>query len=237
VTVDLRITARLVSQTETVIDPPPANVQWYKVMHDRELWNAGIRDGKLKWDWRVGLPEVQFGTPTISVEMTEAIQRLWFGLFRYGAPAMAEAMAKKKYRVIYQDDIAFCNKMGYPHGWDGGPRKDYINGLDLNKSLPVLDKPRFCGGALVRGVVSGDDLIVRTIDAENIPSLEHVIRERLYFTAVNVGPNFASAFPQGLGEPVLVPLISAEPIRYPLARLKKLPLSYDIDGHNVHLYE
>lgn len=206
-------------------------------MHDYDRYAYGVPDeGKPdNWDWRITLPEVYNLQPEHSTEMTQSVQELCFRLFRYGAPNMSLDDAKKKYRVIYQDDTAFCNRLGYPHKTDV-PRRDYISGLDLDAENPYLDKPRVCGGALISGTEVGDNLLVDTIDANNIPTMEYIIDNHLYYTAVSVGANQATEFPQGLGEPVFIPLITKLPVEYPLNKLIKLEPDYDASTHNPYRY-
>jgi len=216
--------------------PPPE--QWYAVMHDKEryVWGLDYQNEENGYLWREKLPEVYWCPPQHTVTMNKEVQELCYGLFRYGAPSMSESDAKKRYRVIYRTDKAFTNKTGYPTPTFGGPRSDYINMLDLTSEHPKLDKPRFCGGALIRGQEMGGELLVKTIDSNNLPSLDYVIKERLYFTAVSVEVNFASDFNQGMGEPVFIPLISKVPVSYPLKFLRKLPLGYDVEKHDPHQY-
>ena len=236
--VSLTSDVRIVASTPPTTPPiPEPQYQWYAVMHDKEryVWGLDYLDEPKGYLWREALPEVYFCQPLHAVDMTQEVQKLCYGLFRFGAPSMSEETAKKKYRIVYADDIAFANFSGFPHAGTT-PRRDYINNVDLEAQYPRLDKPRFCGGALIRGTVVGDSLLVNTIDSQNLPTLEEVIRDRLYFTAVSVEKNFASDFAQGLGEPVYIPLISKLPVLYPLKFLRKLPLGYNLETHNPHAY-
>ena len=222
----------------TSTPPEPTVFQWYKVKHDKELFYSGNVDNVTRWDWRLFDPEVQLMYPLHKVEMYPAMQIMMWKLIKRGAPGLGEDLSKKRYRVIYQDDVTFCNRTGYEHLF-GVQRSDYVNMRDLSLSLPALDKPRLLGGALVRGQVSGDNLLIHNyIDANKpLPSIDQIIAERLYFDAVFVGKYEAIRYEQGDGEPIFVPIVANRPVSIPLYKLKKLPMGYDITTHNPYVYE
>jgi hypothetical protein len=212
-------------------------IQYYAVMHDKEEYYFGVNDSNepSNWDWRVGDPEVFNLEPIHATPLTEFIQNVCFGLLLYGAPSLSLDVAKNKYRVIYQDDIAFCNGKGYPHKGTT-KRADYINGTNLNEPVPEFDKPRVCGGSLLTGEEEGGYLRVNTINPNELITLQQIIDRHLYIWAVTVGNNFAADFVQGMGETVLVPLVASKTVYYPLNKLRKLPLGYDVKNHNPHTY-
>lgn len=216
----------LVSQKD---DPTPTD-NLYRVMHDVELLDRDLLDGGLlkrvlkrmkKRDPEVFLLHDISGEPiTKDVPMTRDIQEMMFALYRHGAPSQNLKRAKKKWRVVYDFMRAFSNGTGFNDSSD--PRRDYISGLDLNKRLPAFDKARVCGGATITGQIVGDRLKVETLT--DAMTLEHLLNNpHLYFHAMLSGKNPAP-FPQGDGEPVLIPLIAPNGIDayYPLERLEKV---------------
>lgn len=204
----------------------------YRVLHDYEIWrrqpvlpaaHGQIEKAKENWTWRVGYPEVWWLYESHKVPFTEAWQRLSF--------ALCDGIEPKKWRIVYDDHRAFMNNTGF---WTSGspyayvPRRDYINGIDLNGEMPAWDKIRVCGGATISGKEVGDYLIVETLDYSNVPSLEW-LRQRpwLYFRAVSVGRTATGQprvddFPQGDGRPVWIPLVAMYQVRFPLSCVERV---------------
>lgn len=223
----------------------------WRVRHDDEFSSKTLRldvgGKKVKFTRpapRENLPQVYSLEPTHRVYMDKAIQFLCYDLFRAGAPSMTATRAQKMWRQLYDYRRAFTNKTGFENPND--PRVDYVHGLDYTCIVdgkevkceePALDKgPRVCGGASIKGVVSGDVLLVETIDSNNVPSLEYVLaRPWLYFHATTFRINGkVGRFPQGDGEPVFVPLISDHKkgaVAYPLAWLEPLPAGVVADPY------
>lgn len=229
------------------ITDPPTGI-YYRVLHDVEL--EGI--------WRAGLPEVFLFDPQAAVQMTAEIQRLQYGIFRYGAPSQTEDRAINRWRSTYQFDRAFANGTGFNE--PGDTRADYITPRDLEYPLPRLDKYRVCGGASLKGTEAYSlavalrsipslikDLLYNrlfssnkisfwaTVRANNVLNVETIINTELptldelktkpwlYFHATTSrSDGTIGRFPQGDGEYVLIPLITKEPVQYPLSRLQKM---------------
>lgn len=197
----------------------------WRVKHDCEL--ADLKPNRRKANYAI--PEVYVLTPdTRMVPMTEAWQWFTFRLFWSGAPHLAEAQAKQQWRSLYAGNRAFTNRQGFNDESRSGRRADFVNGLDLDAPLPMFDKPRVCGGASVTGKAGASHLVVETLDGTKAPpSLDYVLaRPWLYFEALSI-PAFPDLwplepFPQG-GGVTRVPLVSAEPVKYPLVMLERLP--------------
>lgn len=205
-------------------EPPAPQQQLYRVLHDYERWERGLLEPDQNWDWRAGLPEV-FPLSDSVILADRNVQQLMWDLFRAGAPSVDENTAKGKWRSLYQYDRAFMNNNGFND--DNDPRCDYIGGNDLDSPLPKFDKVRVCGGATVSGWVRGDELVLHVINAAdpNQLKIDYVLeRPWLYFHATtsrnNGGQPAIGRFPQGLGEPCFIPLISKVEVAIPLSHLE-----------------
>ena len=169
----------------------PAPVKQYRVLHNP----AVPMDGR---------PDVVITSEFSAVPMTETIQRLTYDLYCWGVGnAVLDADKPRKWRMLYNTDIAFTNFAGF----DGTPpRCDYINRLDLSAELPVLQKGLTIAGATVRGKEVNGYLEFETLSPANVPTLEWlIVRPWLYFEAKTVNALGQSRFPQGNGAPVYVP--------------------------------
>lgn len=185
------------------VQPP----QLRRVKHDKEL-------GPL---WRAD-PEVFQLWPQTPIPFDEPLQRL--------AYAMNAPIALNHWRSIFAAATAFNNGTGFDN--PSSPRADFISGRDLDQRIPMFDKPRVCGGASLRGFVSGNNLVVDTIriDLGELPTLEWMQAHPWYaFTALIVSGDDGHVFhfPQGEGKPVRIPLVSMEQVSISLDNLESLP--------------
>jgi len=211
---DLRIKLQYGAQPE-----PPPDIELpdnlYRIMHDIEIGDL----------WRKNVPEVFLMKPIHKVKMTEEWQRLMWELFIWGAPNLGTGdYAKHKWREYLGCHRAFDNNNGFdckkdpPHG----PFADFVSPQDTSSPLPAFDKPRLCGGATVRATLKDGKYWIDTLTSP-IP-IEQLKREPWhYFHAVTVHEDGTiGKFPQGDGNPVLVPVISAEPVHYPIELMEKV---------------
>lgn len=221
---------------EVTIQIAPAQVSTrpplYRVLHDYEIWrrqpalpaaHGQIENVKRDWQYRAGMPEVFWLYESHRVPFTESWQRLSF--------ALCEGIETKKWRIVYDDHRAFMNGTGF---WTSGspyayvPRRDYINGIDLDGEIPAWDKIRVCGGATVTGRESGGYLIVETLDYFNTPTPEWLrAHPWFFFRAVSVGATktgqpFVEDFPQNGGRPVWIPLVAMYQVRFPLSCVERV---------------
>ena len=208
--------------------PLPEGIQLFRVLHDQELWNKGIRDPRNStntWRWRAGFPEVYNFDGSHVTRMLEWVQKISF--------ALNPGMDPKKWRVLYDDHRAFSNGSGFdttypPTDPRYTPKRDYVNRIDLDSvEYPRFDKSRICGGATIAGRVSGDWLEVDTLRVDHPVTLEWLLpRPWLYFDAVTVSSTSTDSaetvgkFPQNDGRRCLVPLVTTTAVRYPLAWLE-----------------
>ncbi len=207
IVIDIAITAA----SQTI--PQPQYPPFWRVKHDAEM-------GPL---WRTGVPEVFIMLPVTATEFHKDWQLLSYTLNTIRNPIITADMTKKKWRALYDYERAFTNGTGF--GDPSDPRADWVNNININKPNPRFDKPRLCGGATVTGIIDGNDLIVKTMNVNSVPSIEWLLaRPWLYFDAVTVTKNGIGRFPQGTnGNRVFVPLVTSKEVRYPLDKLEKLP--------------
>lgn len=197
---------------ETIPTPPPAVMyRGWRVLH------------KVEGGWPntpAGMPEVMPPEVVQAVEMTMWIQVMSYDLMRKVNTAITTAL----WRKIHSYDRAFNN---FPqNGYDGGiVHADFINGKDVNASLPRYDKAqRVCGGSFVTGDAVSDKLVMRSgvhgIDPDGpMPEINTIIAKHWFIYAVSIGTTNEGAishFPQGKGGPVLIPLIFRGTITFPL---------------------
>ena len=191
---------------EQRLPSPSPYPQFYRVLHDIE--RGGL--------WRFSLPEVFLFEPNHATPFTKEWQLFSFSINPF--------MTGDKWRSLYSYSRAFTNNQGFDK--PGDPRADYVNGRDLIFELPKFDKPRICGGASLTGVEDGEYLLVNTLDTRNPPpSLEYAEKNPwlCYFDAITIdGNGTPRRFPQGDGERVFIPLVTSQPVKYPLQYLQKM---------------
>lgn len=162
-----------------------------------------------------GSPVVRPSVNAPPIPFTEPMQLLSFALNRHNP-----AFTGDKWRSVYWTDRAFTNEQGFDI--PGDPRADFVNKRDIYDPLPKLMKAIICGGSFYRGDVIGGNLVmkpgVHAINAKAaMPSVEQVLANNWYFTAVTGGYTSVNNFPQGSGSPVLIPFFLIEPTPYPVA--------------------
>lgn len=159
----------------------------YYVCHDNELY---------KKPWRRS-PEVFHGDLLAPTKLT----KLWQEFIMELNPKMS----KKKFRDFLAWNKAFTNRTGFGMPI---PRADFINGRNLNAKLPVWDKWRVCGGALLHGTLNGDLLTVETLNgSQEPPDVSWVLaRPWLFFRCYSVIRDGSYIdFPHCGGDPVYAP--------------------------------
>jgi len=214
----------------------PQDSKLFRVLHDYEIAVRQFKDPRHgqfyqdsgDWAWRAGDPEVFWMYGGNKVPFDERWQMLSY--------AMNLGMNPGKWRIVYADDTAFMNRTGF---WEPDSPyqdrhvQDFVNGVDVSPSnpLPEFDKVRVCGGATIRGIVDGQDVIVETMKYGNCPTLSW-LNERpwLYFHALIEfkkkadGSPVVYPFTQNGGSPVLIPLVAKDndEIRFPLGALQEV---------------
>lgn len=202
------------------VSTPPSTYGW-RVLHDLEI--AG--------NWRIGMPEVFRLDPVHQMPFNEAWQKISYDINTPLNPLVGVPMDKNKWRQTYGYTQAFMNSNG---GFDGETHADFINRRDLNASYPYMEMIRVCGGAWLQGTVNGSDLIVRTLDGNvDPPPLQYILDNHLYFEATYAMTNGIGRFPMGQGERVFIPLVSRQPVKFPLSKLQlwtstELPNPYTV---------
>lgn len=199
--------------------------QLYRVLHDGEM-------GPL---WRFSVPEVFPLTPLHLIPLDREWQ-----LF---TKDLNPSMSREKWRILYGWATAFTNhEYGFDYPQAEEPLQDWVNMKDIDApGLPTFDKPRLCGGALVTGREEAGFLWIEYLDATQPPPKADDVPIWLKFCATTVrktasGTQAVGRFPQGGGADVWVPIISRQPIKYPLNKLEKLAQGAPLpDPYKLHL--
>jgi hypothetical protein len=205
------------TQSETMgVSPVGETEQYWRVLHDVEL--EGL--------WRPirNAPEVFRLEPFHHVVLTRDIQQLWKDLNPH--------LNGKQWRRLLGNTLAFTNGTGLPG------HADHVNGMELDQPDPRFDQARVCGGALLRGEVQGNFLLIENyVDVKKpIPSAEQVLAERRYFIATTARNNGTIGQFGGKGFDVFVPLLATQPVKFPLRAdnpprgLKQLDMSQPLPG-------
>lgn len=172
-----------------------AVLEWY-VAHDREKGTI----------WRKNVPEVYHFDQMAPTTLTRAWQEFIYKLNNGGKPG---GMTPNSFHGLFRWNKAFSNRSA-GFDWPTVPHADFIKKTNLKATPPRLDKCRICGGAVIRGKVQGNLLIVETLNGKNPPPPLEWLLERpwLYFRCWTVLPNGQNAeFPQ-TANGVLMPLVS-----------------------------
>ena len=223
-----------------ITDPLP---QLWQHRHDIEL--GGVRPvvDPENPDALKGAPEV-----FVLLDYSVPVTKQW----QFYCRAINPAMAVQHIAALFGDEKAFCNGQGF--GNPNNLRANYLLEEDLTFPLPKFGKVYTCGGSVLAGNVSGSYLIVETLDGNREPPLRpgHKYPQSvdeinpddylflpethpwLFLVAVNVKSN-GTAFPFANGgvyswtpDPTrpfsFLPHVSRYEVRYPLSKLKKVPL-------------
>lgn len=216
--------------------------RYYRVLHDFEL-RTGIRNC-------APCPEViTLGLANnykFSYKYSLNIQWQWFSFSLFATSAYNKAISLltkeefdflvSRWSALYAGDIAFTNGSGTDK------YRNYI--LDTNQGKPdfAYDKIRACGGAYLTGEdwINGQGEAVLRVDTfdgngnpPDISTINLYNDSRIFFADIIGDKGNVYRFPhlEGTGSPtplvnhdVPVPIISAEPVFYPMRLLEKLPL-------------
>lgn len=175
----------------------------YRVKHDVEMW-------------RPNSPEVYRVDPDQHVVLTKEIQFL--------IRDMNPTWTGDQFRLVLDNKTAFTNFTGFPG------RHDYINNIDADKHDPAFDHVRVCGGALLKGVKQGEELLIEAIDAfKPLPTAQYIMeRPWLYFEAVTVDYSVSLGSPiirplkVRWNKPVYIPILYSYPLTFPLDLLTEI---------------
>lgn len=215
------------------LDPqpkPPATdprfPQLWRVKHDIEI-------GTL---WRPNMPEVHPLFPNHHSEFGRGWQLL--------SKAMNPKINGSRWTACYTFQRYVTNNQGF--GNPNDPRANYVLGTNLKEETPRVEALT-TGGSFHTGTVEGNVLIVETLDASAVPSLDWIMaRPWFWVYAVTVdSKGTPRRFPQGLqanGEivPIIHPLVtnrSRHPkITIPLSKLEKWDMTKPLpDPFKIYL--
>ena len=186
--------------------PEPVIYRGWRCLHNAE--------GGYQSDPR-GMPCVRPSVNAPSIEFTKSMQLLSWELMSRNIN-----VTRNKWRVVYGNTTAFTNGQGYFKA--GDPRADWVNNIDTKYKSPRLMKAIICAGMFGTWERIGDQLWgepgVHGIDARApMPTVEEVLENHWYFAATTGTATTVAHFPQGSGQPVLVPYFLIEPTPYPVA--------------------
>lgn len=198
--------------------PPVALGTTYRQPHDVELiradaapvspgrnyrGNAGGTVRQSVIDRNLTFPEVFQLLPTHVTPLSSA----WVDL----VCEMNKPLPRDKAMLIFDDHWAFNNQ----------------------RETPGFDKPRLCGGAVVRGTVDGANLRIETLlTSQPVPSAEYVLqRPWLWYYGTQVAPGGNVSYMTlgaggGVRVPVKIPLVTRFPVYAPVAWFHRLPLGF-----------
>lgn len=167
-----------------------------------------------------------------SVKITRAWQLFSYQLFKTGMPKdIPDKELRKRWHAFYDHDAGFTNKSA---GYDFIPKgatdivhlADFVNKIDVTSPLPKWDKERLSGGMCVTGREEGNELVVYTLRADTIPSLEWLL-ERPWFiirALYVLKDGRVDDFPLAQGGQALMPLVSQTgEMRFDKRLFRKLP--------------
>ena len=205
--------------------PAPA-VQLYRQPHDKELRLATVKADPTSTD------RVYRGSATgtaRSPERTKTIPEVYQLLPDFGvttlSPAWCDLICALNYPIkrelaelIYTDPHWAFNNVG---------------------GKPMWDKPRICGGAILKGEVNGSNLMIESLlTSQQVPSVDYILsRPWLWFYGTQVNPDGVVTYMtlglgDGIREPIKLPLLFAKPVYLPLSWLHKLPPGTDPEEHD-----
>jgi hypothetical protein len=189
-----------------------------------------------------GMPCVRPATNSPAVPFSEALQWLTYRVMTFINPAITP---EKWRAIFSNGRFATNTQGFDKTDEDGNPidpRADYVNGRDLDKPLPKLMKSIFCGNKFVtqsppervsrivkiqtvNGLVDHIEFLpgVHAVDASKITmpitqaDVDEVLNNVWYYYAVSewYDPPRVNHFPQGSGNPVVIPHILTVPVYYP----------------------
>ena len=212
---------------EPAVQPPPSRPQYWRHPHDVELRLANVQADVTKTDREYrGAPTGKARASVLESGKTypEVFQLLPNHITPLSDPwadfvceLNAPELPREKAMLIFDDHWAFNNY----------------------RDTPGFDKPRVCGGALLRGQVDGSNLMIESILSSGpIPDPEEVKRKPwLWYYGTQVAPTGKVTYMTlGVGDGVRVrvrvPLITKMPVYIPLRWLHKLPADFTPAGYD-----
>lgn len=229
-----------------LVSPSPQE-SYYRVLHDVEIggiWRAGLPEVFL-FDPQAATPmneELQWlmydlfrwGAPSQDEARAE---NKWTSLYQYdraftnGTGFNDPSDLRANY--ISGDDLGYPLPRLDKYRVCGGASLKGTEGYSLMLALKTL--PALLGQKIYalrtkddfsfwNAVTANNVLNVETLKANALPTIEELVTKPwLYFHATTSRANGTiGRFPQGDGEPVLVPLVTKEPVTFPLNKLQKM---------------
>jgi hypothetical protein len=228
-TAQIDISLRVALRREPVV-VEPAPVQLYRKPHDVEVisyddknWaygGDGYRAGRVRGAVLSSgkpMPEVYRVQPDHQTPINCAWQKLWRGI----NPELSD----EKWGTLLSNNLAWTNNTGFPG------RYNCLTGSDFDQELPRFHAPIINGGAVLKGKEVNGWLEIESLLIGNpVPKAEEVLSKPwLWFWGTSVTKDGSINLITRLGtdgrfHPVRVPILTREPVRFPLTWLHKLPL-------------
>ena len=241
-------------------DPEIYKIQFTYPYHGQFYHSSG-------WNWRKGMPEVFWLYGAHKVPMNESWQRTSFEINPNQNPkqwrvcwgagtAWANQLGNGfDTRSFFTRLVSFMSAYSHsdeallaaiPEAFAAAvyvPVKDYINGLDLKGDAPLLtkDKVRLAGGHTFEGDISGDQVIVKTFDAnydspqtkwmhdnpsktiyDFVEAHKHQLMHAVSIVETAQKTPRIIPFTQNNGNRCLIPLLSRQQVTFPLGAVEKV---------------
>lgn len=157
------------------------------------------------------MPEVYRFWPHHSVVLYEPLQKLW--------KAINPELDGIKWRSLLGSTLAFTNNST---GFGRECHADYVNHRDLKCKPPSFDFSRFCGGAIVKGKLSGERVYIQTVRTNGkLPTAQELLNSpHLWFYATSISPTGRIQYIQRIGidrklHRVRIPLFTEQEVWLP----------------------
>ena len=131
-------------------------------------------------------PEIYRVSPDHTTPLAEKHQRLWKNI--------NPELSGIKWRTLLGNTLAWTNQSGFPG------RRDYINNMDMDKSLPNFDAARVNGGMIVQITLDGATAWVDSLLTGNtVQTPEEFLNTRRWSWGTGVTPTGNINYIQRLG--------------------------------------
>ena len=156
-------------------------------------------------------PEIYRLEPDHTTPLAEKHQRLWKNI--------NPDLSGLKWRTLLGNELAWTNSSGFPG------RRDYINLMDMDRSLPNFDAARVNGGMIVKVRIEGDIAWIDSLlTSDPVPTANDLLTTRRWSWGTGVAPKGSINYIQRLGtdgtyKHVRIPLITVKKVWLPISEL------------------
>jgi hypothetical protein len=156
-------------------------------------------------------PEIYRVEPDHTTPIAERHQWLWKDI--------NPELSGIRWATLLGNKLAWTNSSGFPG------RRDYINNLDMDKSLPNFDAARVNGGMIVKITIDGNIAWIDSLlTSDPVPSVEYFLNTHRWSWGTGVTPKGTINYIPRLGidgmyKHVRIPLITKQKIWLPIDEL------------------